>query len=209
MGDEQLRLAQPQVLAVEAEPQFSADREQRRLRVPSRAGRAQRVDDGVVGGDLQRPGVGLGGLEGAPDPDVRVGQPDAGGVEADQPSGDRVPSVGGGPVHALVELFLLAGVQQHPHGAGLAAGDHGGVQGGPYDVVPGGEQGGHHLVVGEVSGAPGRRERDALGPGAEAGGGAVRVQQSDVPGAGHRALGARGTTVIRNGSAGRAATGVR
>jgi hypothetical protein len=189
VGDDQLGLVQAQVLPVEAELQLAADGEEGDAVRAVGAGRAQGVDEGVVGGDLEGGGVGLGGLEGALDADLAVGQLGPGGVEADQPAGGGVPAVGGRVGEALVELVELVRGEQHAHRADLLPGEHLGIERGADEVVLRGGQGGDDLAVGEVRGAPRGGQRDALGADAELGGRTVRVQVLGVGGAGHPALG--------------------
>src|SRR5690606_2180666 len=100
VGEDDLDRVEAQVVAVEAEAQLAPDGEQRGGGAVPGAGRPQRVHVGVVGTDLEGARAGLGGLERAADPDAVVGELRAGGVEADEPSGGRVPSVRGRPGEA-------------------------------------------------------------------------------------------------------------
>ena len=170
-------------------------------------GGPQGVHERVVRGDLEGGGVRLGGLQRALHPDPAVGQLCLRGVEANQPSGRRMPPVRGRQPEALVELVQLFGVEQHPDRPDLVAGEHLGIQRGPHDVVLGDAQRARHLTVREVRRPPRGRQRYALRADAELRGGALRVQPAGVGRAGHLALRGERDDGHPQGLGGRSGTG--
>ncbi len=163
---------------VEAEAQLAADGEQRHPRVGG-PDTAQRVDERVVGADLQLAAGGSGVVEGTAHPDAAADQPDVRRrVEAHQPAGRLVAAVRVGPAQAVVELVELAGGEQVADRADVAVEDRPGVERGFLEVVLRGVQRLRDLALREAAdlAGAGYAEPGRAGPvvgGAAAGEGAA------------------------------------
>ncbi|BBA97383.1 hypothetical protein RVR_3097 [Actinacidiphila reveromycinica] len=165
LGVHHLDVVLPQVGVVRVEDQLAPDREEGH---PGVRDAVQRVEEGVVGGDLQR-AAGRGGAH------LAVVHPDGLGVaarqrdlrarvEAHQPAGGGVAAVVAGLGEGGVELAALAGAQQLPHRLQVAGEHRVAVERGDGQVLLGGVQRLLDLALGVAADPPRRvgRHPDAV-----------------------------------------------